>query len=135
VYGRPPIVHEERQVTARRGVNCSLQHRQDRKREPVRLAVAPLVLRKGQVAAASVLLAKPNNVRTPLAGIHQGYEWSRSFEQPGGSLRGTQFAEAGATESVDVLLRLAAHFAQSRHRRLSARHCRAHRVGREHLAR
>ena len=60
--GAAPFVDKECKVAAGRRVDYLLQHRQDRKREPVRHTIAALAMREGQLAAASVLLAEPDNV-------------------------------------------------------------------------
>jgi len=61
-----PIVHKESQVAARRGADDPLQCRQHGQRQLLRVAVAALVLRKGQLAVPNVLATKAGYIRTPL---------------------------------------------------------------------
>jgi len=63
-----PIVHKESQIAASRGIHDPAQCWQDRQREPLGLAVAPLVLGKRELSAPGVLLSEPDDVRATLSG-------------------------------------------------------------------
>ena len=51
-WGRPQSFTRNLRSPPKRGVDCSLQHRQDRKREAMRLTIAILVLRERLIEAS-----------------------------------------------------------------------------------
>ena len=60
------VVHQEGQITAGRGVDDPLQHRQDRQRELRWMMLPALLLSERQLAVASVLASKAGDVTPPL---------------------------------------------------------------------
>ena len=66
--GPPEIVDQKREITDRRCVKNYLQGWQDREHQLVWLLVAAFMLSEYQFAAANMLPAKPNGVRSSLSG-------------------------------------------------------------------
>jgi hypothetical protein len=65
------FVHKERHLTARRGINDLLQHRQDLQREPLQLSVTAFELCERELAVSDVLTTEARDVRPPLPGERQ----------------------------------------------------------------
>ena len=72
--GPSEIVHEERELAARRCVDYLLQHGQHRQNQPFGLAIATLKLRECDLTAADVLAPEARNVRPSLSREEQKRE-------------------------------------------------------------